>query len=229
MKTIGNSQFTIARYIILALLLILILIKATPNYLQGKWSWQDLPKIANVNNLQNLRKTGLNISQWQTIEQKEITIGGRKWSFQVLTKQGERPITLLLQPQTYYKDYPGVEWVDINGLEKWKTDSLKELKFMVEHQRETIPVTARFFRAWNQQRTYAVIQWYAMANKGHFSSGQWFWTDIFAQLKNKRTTWVAVSLKMEIEPLGDIKLKKELAETLGKTIQTELIKTVFNN
>lgn len=229
MKTIGNSQFTIARVIILALLVILILIKVTPSYLQGKWSWQDLAPINNVKKLQNLKDTGLNIPDWETSLQKEVTIGGRKWSFQVLTKKGERPITLLLQPQIYYKDQPGIEWVDINGIEKWQTDSFTELKLNVEKKGSKIPLKTRFFRAWNQQETYAVIQWYAMPQKGDFSSATWFWADLFAQLKGQRIPWVVVSLKMEIEPLGELKLEKESAESFAKIIQTELIKTVFDN
>jgi cyanoexosortase B-associated protein len=229
MKTIGNSRFTIARSLILASLLILILIKAIPSYFQGAWPWKDLPPITNVRQLQNLRQNGLNLPEWETIEQKEVTIGNKRWSIQELRKDGSRPITLLLQPQIYYKDYPGVEWVDIDGIEKWNTDSKTELKFSLENNAQKIPITARFFRAWNQQKTYAVLQWYAMENKGHFSSAQWFWSDVFAQLQGKRAVWIVVSLKMEIEPLGDIKKKEEFAENLGKIIQNELIKTTFNS
>jgi cyanoexosortase B-associated protein len=229
MKTIGKFQLTTARLIILALLLMLILIKASPGYFQGKWSWQDLPHLVNVKKLQKLKETGLNIPEWETIEHKnEVNIGEKKWSFQVLTKKGENPLTLLLQPQIYYKDQPGVEWTDIDGRERWQTDSLTQLKVILEENGQKIPITTRFFRGWNQQETYAVIQWYAMPGKGHFSSATWFWDDLFAQLKGQRIAWVAVCLKIEIEPLGEIKEQQELAESFVKIIQSNLEKTVFN-
>ncbi len=227
MKTIGNSQFTIARFIILALLLILLLIKVTPGYLRGEWSWQDLPKFDQVKNLQNLKKGGLNIPEWKTIVQEEIKIGGSSWSGQILEKAGQKPITLLLKPETYYKNEPEVEWVDVKGLEKWKTDSQDKLKFTLDYNNQKIPVTANFFRAWTDKKTYAIVQWYAMPNKGHFAPSQWFWNDLSAQLNGQRVPWIAVSLNIEIEPLGDIAKTKPLAESLAKIIQEQLVKIVF--
>jgi cyanoexosortase B-associated protein len=91
-----------------------------------------------------------------------------------------------------------------------------------------VSVKARFFRAWNQQ-TFAVVQWYAFNNGGHFSPANWFWQDQLAQLSDRRVPWVAVCLKIPIEPLGELKDAQSVAESLAKTVQTQLNNTVFSN
>jgi cyanoexosortase B-associated protein len=135
----------------------------------------------------------------------------------------------MLLPQSYYLNKPQVEWMDLNGLEAWKTDSYDKLKVTIENEKQTETVTTRFFRGWNRQQTFAVVQWYAFPQGGHYSATRWFWQDQLAQLHRSRVPWIAVSLKIPIEPLGEIVTAKPLAESLVKTIQMRLQTNAFNN
>jgi cyanoexosortase B-associated protein len=132
---------------------------------------------------------------------------------------------LMLMPQNYYKNHPNVEWVDLQGIEKWKTDSHKTLKFAAAEGSQQ-QVKARFFRAWNKQ-TVAVMQWYAWPQGGHYASGHWFWADQMAQLKRQRVPWIAVSLKIPIEPLSDVKEIEALTLSLAQNIQNTLNREIF--
>jgi cyanoexosortase B-associated protein len=116
------------------LLLILVLLIGTGNglgYLTGTWSWTDLPKINNINQLKNIQKTGLTIPGWQTVAKEPRNIGAHTWLSQTITNDSNEPIMLLFLPQNYYLKKPEVEWVDINGAERWKTDSSQKLNFTV--------------------------------------------------------------------------------------------------
>jgi cyanoexosortase B-associated protein len=221
-----KQRFSISQIVLLVLLLLVILLGALPGYLSGKWSWADLPKINNVRQLINLRKTGLTLPGWKTLGHTEVQIGGNKWSVQVIEQQGITPITLFLMPQNYYKKHPQVDWVDLEGVEKWKTDEQQVLKFPAGEENQA-QVTAHFFRAWNQQ-TFAVVQWYAWFGGGHFAISQWFWNDQLAQLHQRRVPWVAVCLKIPIEPFSELKTVESLAKTLGETVQSTLNQQVFS-
>ena len=214
-------------FAIILLLIILIAIGAVPSYLKAKWAWTDLPQVQQINQIRNLRETGLEIPGWQTILQKEITIGDKQWSGQILQKPGAKKVTLLLMPQNYYRNQPSVEWMDINGVERWQTDSYSKLKFKANTEQKSVVVTARFFRAWNQRQTFAVVQWYAIPQGGTASNAQWFWRDLMAQLHRTRVPWIAVCLKIEMEPLGDLAKTKNLAMSLAKIVQTRLMQTAF--
>ena len=87
-------------------------------------------------------------------------------------------------------------------------------------------VEARFFRAWTQRRTVAVLQWYAWSGGGNPAPSRWFFADQLAQLRRNRVPWVAVCLQIPIEPLGDIEASRPLAESLGKVVQTALMQVI---
>ena len=48
-----------------------------------------------------------------------------------------------------------------------------------------------------------------------------------AQLKRQRVPWVAVSVKIPIEPLSELKDAEPLAKSLAQTIQATLDKNIF--
>jgi cyanoexosortase B-associated protein len=219
-----QGKWSFGHFTLLLLLMILIVIAAIPGYWQGgNWSWLQPPTIDNINQIKSLRKTGLTLPDWQIKEQQQMPIGGHKWLVQTMIQpQQKKPITLLILPQNYYLDKPQIEWMDINGLESWKTDSYQKLSLTFTDDRQTETVTTRFFRAWNRQQTFAVLQWYAFPQGGHHSTTQWFWRDLLAQLHGSRVPWIAVSCKIPIEPLGEIAPVEPLAESLVESIQTHL-------
>lgn len=226
------QQWSIVRITIILLTLLLIGIGAIPGYWRGSVPGSDLPQTNNLNSLRQIRADGLTLPNWQTIEQREVTIGGHKWSRQQLEQEQSgngtaKKLTLLLLPQTYYLNQPEVEWMDVNGRERWKTDSQNRLNFSVKHSSRSLGVTARFFRAWNRRQTYAVVQWYAWPEGGHFSPSRWFLADRLAQLHRQRVPWVAVCLQIPIEPLGELEAAKSDAESLAKMVQNRLLADPF--
>ena len=235
------QQFQLPQIIVLGFLLLLLGIGAIPGYFSGHWPWAHLPRVTHLNQLRNLRQTGLTLPGWQTIKQQIVPIGGHKWSLQQLQGDTAKPVVLLLFPQNGDKDQPQVEWMDVDGVMAWKTDSYRQLQFTVEPSSLTgvmsqiMPhtVEARFFRAWQQQpslaQTFAVLQWYAWPGGGNPAPSQWFWLDQRAQWRRQRVPWVAVCLQIPIEPLGDIEASRSLAESLGKKIQATLMADTFKN
>ena len=214
--------------IIIILLIGTIAIAAIPGYWQGgKWTWSDLPPLTNSRQLRSLLKTGVELDGWQTLQQREIRIGGNKWSAQAISQGESSPVIILVAPQTYYTNKPYVEWTDIQGLEKWKTDSHRQLQFAVNSDAGSSQVTTRFFRAWNKQ-TFAVVQWYAFPNGGNPSPINWFWRDSIAQLKQQRIPWIAVSLEIPLNPLDDIDSVETKAVSLAQQVQNSLQENTFN-
>lgn len=215
-----KKQFSITQLLLIALLIAIVAMGAIPGYLNGKWSWSDLPKIENINRIKNLQKTGLTLPGWQTLQQQERLIGGNQWSVQLVEQPEQKPVVLLLMPQDYYKNHPQVEWTDIQGLESWNTDSQKVLKLDGDR------ISAKFFRAWNRN-TFAIVQWYAWPGGGHYSTLQWFFADLWAQLSRRRVPWVAVCLKIPIEPLESVESTETFVRSLAETVQTTLDKEIF--
>ena len=233
-KTNKNSKNRLPIYpaAIVLFLVLLIVIGALPRYLSGNWPWTQMPQITSLNRMRQLRQIGLEFSGWQTVERKQVRIGGHRWLYQKITRDDrEKPITLLLLPQQEQKGKPEVEWMDIEGSFRWKTDSIRQLKFTVEGEGDVseVEVVARFFRAWNDYETFAVVQWYAFPNGGDFSPSNWFWADLFAQFHRRRIPWIAVSLNIPIEPLGDVEAASQEAQSLGKIVQKILINEVFED
>ena len=222
-KKIPINYLTVALF-----LLLLTLIGNLSSYANGNWSWSKLAKVDNIGKTIQLRQTGLNVIGTETIEQKQIAIGGHKWSAQIVKKDSNlEPISLFLLPQLDDRDKPEVEWMDIKGAERWQTDSETKLKFTVPETEQKAIVRAKFFRAWNKKQTFAVVQWYAFPNGGDFAPTIWFWQDLTAQLQGNRVPWVAVCFKVAMEPLGDLKKMRSQVEDLAIKIQISLSKEVF--
>jgi len=240
------------RAIVLLVLLVIVAIGAMPSYLTGNWSWIDPPRFANFSAIKSLQTEGLDIPGWETLEQETLLLGGHKWSYQKIKGDLDKPIVLLLRPPNGPIDQPQVEWVDINSWMSrlgdfqlnLKTDSHQRLNFSVSQSKEA-QVNAHFFRAYPtqfippqvlqtvepevqrmiayRQQTFAVVQWYAWATGGHPTTRQWFWVDQVAQLKRQRVPWIAVSIQIPMEPLGDLAEIQAIAESLSQTVQATLM------
>ncbi|MDJ0598917.1 MAG: cyanoexosortase B system-associated protein [Crocosphaera sp.] len=215
----------ISQIVILCLLGLAIVFVAIPSYFTQQWSWSELPRVPEVTQMKKIPERKLNFSGWTTVAQKEMSINNYPWSFQLIEKPGQDPVVVALKGQKYYKDQPEVEWVDLQGIEKWKSDSYKTLKFPSQINPNN-SITARWFQAWNK-KTYAVVQWYAWPGGGHYAPPQWFLADQKAQLKNKRVPWVAVSIRIPMEPLGNLKDMESMAKSLAQQVQITLEEEVF--
>lgn len=225
-----SARSAIAPLIICAVLALFVAVSAFPKY-ASSWPWTTPPKVANQAALQSLRDTGLTLADWSVEQQTRSGIGGDDWSIQQLVHK--QPFTtnpdrifLLLRPQVWEADQPEVEWVDIKGSQQWKTDSHQQISFTVSQAK----IKPDFFRAWNANQTYAVLQWYAWPNGGSASVARWFWADQKMQWQQyQRMPWVAISLWLPIEPLGNIAPYQDLAKTLGEEVHTTLLQTVFTS
>ncbi|MEL6222632.1 MAG: cyanoexosortase B system-associated protein [Cyanobacteria bacterium J06627_8] len=228
------------------------------NYVTGNWVWATPPTVPHQTQLNGVKETGITLSHWQTIEHYAGEISGYDWSVQALVPndaddvdsewgiQPENPAVLLLRPQSWYRDMPQVEWMDIQGVQQWTIDQKKQVALTVHPLSSqenvidrddaisgagdrSIRVQTRFFRGWNRQQTYAVMQWYAWQTGGSPSASRWFWVDQRTQLRDRhRMPWVAVSIMVPITPLGDSQTAQAIAETLGQEVQATLIRDIFS-
>jgi cyanoexosortase B-associated protein len=232
------SKFFKERYfshgVALLLLLLLLALGAVPGYLTGRWQWQQPLPVTNLKQLKQIRQTGLTLPGWQTIEQAEQQIGEHKWSSQLLQKQGANTqAVLLLLPQNGPKNQPQVEWTDINSWGRlrwgqWNLAQNRSVEFTVKQPQENALTTetkvkATFFRAATKEQTFAVLQWYAWRNGGDSSPLQWLLADQVAQLHKQRAAWVAVSILMPMEPLGQIETVWSEVKSVGETVQAALM------
>jgi cyanoexosortase B-associated protein len=255
-STVGRSP--LLKVLVVVFILSIAAVSVIPNYFTGQWRWNQHPVVPHLNQLKQLQSKGLNLPGWSTQNQQVVEIGGHHWSLQSIhPAQGEPTIQgavlLMLRPQTWYRDQPEVEWMDIvgwmnnsihDGAQQWTTDTEQRLQFSVTASTSATPtsdqaapdqaapvqVKARFLRGWNSQQTYAVLQWYAWPESGDPAPSRWFWADQRSQWRTRqRMPWVAVSVLIPIEPLGDIDPIRPIAESLGKTIQATLMSDPLNS
>ncbi|MEO6862966.1 MAG: cyanoexosortase B system-associated protein [Microcoleus sp.] len=235
MKQIISSLKLLRRYqlskiVVLAFLLVLVAAVAIPGYATGRWPWTNPPPVANLKQLKSLRQHGMTLPDWQVIRvQNNVQIGGHRWLVEEIQNHQTMAILLLL-PQNDPKNQPQVEWLDIDGFHRWQTDSHRTLRFTVKLAKisdKPSTVEARFFRSWTPQQTFAVVQWYAWSNGGSPATSRWFWEDNIARLSNRRASWVAVSIIVPILPQADIKIVEPLLESLGQTVQAQLMAEIF--
>ena len=245
------KQSSLIRILLLLLLLLLLGGANIPSYLQGIKPWKEPPPVQGLRSLQELQGNGIQVPGWETVNQVTIEPGGRKWLLHELRKDNQVAL-LLLRAQRGSTEQPQVEWMDINGYWRWKSDSEIRTKFTVEIpaadprflqetgdlkgnlkpetgdlKPELALVEARYFRGVTRQQTYAIMQWYAFPDGGHPKASRWFWRDRLYQLSGKREPWVAVCIIMPIEPLGDIEQSRPLIESLAKTVQATLMAEAF--
>lgn len=208
---------------IAALLLLLVLFAALPNYLQGRGVGTQPIPVTNLQALRELNQDGLEIRGWTTREQQQITVGGHPWSFQAM-QQGEQLALLFLRPQKDTKNQPEVDWVDLsNFFNKTRDSSL--VNFTVSNSE----VKARLFQAFTDRQSFAVMQWYAWATGGSPAPVDWFLADQKAQLRDRRLPWIAVNVQIPIDPLADVASVQEEMIDLGKAVQQSLLDNVLQS
>jgi cyanoexosortase B-associated protein len=219
---------------VVVFLLAIAAASAMPLYLSGNWTLTKVLELSNVQALQALQKTGLTLPGWQTTEQKTIDIAGHKWSVQAIASGSKSEpqaasALLMLRPQTWHRDLPQVDWMDIRGARSWTEDHDRRLSFSVARSgAAAIPVEARFFRGWTDDQTYAVLQWYAWKDGGSAAPSSWFWAEQRSQLGDRQhLSWVGVSLLMPIQPLGEIEPAQSQIEALAKQVQSALIADIL--
>ncbi len=230
-KFLQKSQLT--RVAALVLLLALLAIGAIPGYLKGQWQWQEPPPVVKLKEIKSLRKTGLELPGWKTLEQREQNIGEHKWSFQVIQKQGDTAqVLVLLMPQNGPRDQPEVEWTDIDSFWRWKVAQYRPVEFIVPQSagsktNSPTKVKARFFRGVSKQQTFAVLQWYALPNGGNPSPFRWFVADQWAQWSQERVPWIAVSIILPMEPLGQVEEYWDEIRSVGEAVQSGLMEILL--
>jgi cyanoexosortase B-associated protein len=213
-----------AKLLLIGLLLIGVLLGALPGYGSGQWRWKQPPEVATIKALRQVRQDGIAIGPVHPAAQM-VAIGEHKWLQQELPVAGKSPAQLLLLPQNSQTQQPQVEWMDIDGAQRWRSATVGSLDFAVPNS--TAAVTARWFRAWTRSQTYAVLQWYAQPTGGSPSPSAWFVADRLAQWQNRRVPWVAVSLMVPIGPLDELPQVRPSAEALAVAIQSALMQSAL--
>lgn len=218
----------------IAVLLVLLLVGAVPSYLRGRAPLSPAPE-APLRDLRQLGETGLDLADWTTLDRRSVRLGPHDWVMQTLvTDESERDATTVLfhaQPvQEGTASQPQMEWLDIRSIGRtregeWNEDNVQHISFSVaEAGVGSADVTARYFRGWIPQQTWAIAQWYAWKDGGHPSLVRWFWRDRAARLVGQRVPWVAVCILMPIEPLGDIEAVRPRVEELAQSVQAALMR-----
>ncbi|MBD2107568.1 cyanoexosortase B system-associated protein [Nodosilinea sp. FACHB-13] len=203
-----------------------------PAYLSGQWPWANSPQVAQIDQLRALQKEGLTLPGWQQTTVESVPINRQTWT--LVEYRADSPeaksapvqqFAVLLHPQPWHSNQPQLEWIDLAGAQKWRIEARRRLKVTSP---QTGPVEARFFRAWGDRQSFAIVQWYALPSGGHPSPGHWFWANQWSQLtQHQLTPWVAVSLLLPMEPLGTIDAYQPLAETLTGLIQQQITAAAF--
>jgi cyanoexosortase B-associated protein len=208
-----------AKFVVLALLMVLLLLQAVPQYLVLQWPWTSPPAVQNLGSIRQIRKQGITIAGWPTTQGRTINLSEHQWYAQEV-RQGQQNAMLFLLPQTSPKNQPQVEWSDLEGVQRWQSDAYQTLKLPIAETQQTIE--ARFFRAWTKSNTFAVVQWYAQPQGGNAVPAKWYWADRWAQWQGQRVPWVAVSIQVPIAPLGDLGKARPQVESLVKAVQLSL-------
>lgn len=219
-----------SRWVNLALVVVLAALAGMailPAYLSGQWPWVNTPQVAQIDQLRALQTEGLPLPGWQQTTVEPVPINRQTWT--LVEYRADSPeaqsapvqqFAVLLHPQPWHSNQPQLEWLDLAGAQKWRIESRRRLKVTAPNAG---PVAARFFRAWGDRQSFAVVQWYALPSGGHPSPSHWFWANQWSQLTQRQLTpWVAVSLLLPIEPLGTLDDSLPQAKNLTGLIQQQL-------
>lgn len=225
---------SVMQWVLVAVLAGLVAIAALPHYVSGQWPWSTAMPVPQLDALRSLTTTPLALPGWETTASQEVSIGGSSWNLAEYrpaspTDNADAGFAVLLRPQTGPKKQPEVEWVDLRGSQGWRVSHGQTVRFTVaSEQGEAVPVSARYFRGLSDSSTLAVMQWYAWPTGGNVAPGRWFWADQRRQLQQReRMPWVAVSVLMPIEPVGDIGPHRSEMVAIAQAVQSQLITTVL--
>ncbi|NEO84538.1 MAG: cyanoexosortase B system-associated protein [Spirulina sp. SIO3F2] len=217
-----RSQILIVVILGLSLLLGLVLAGSfVPN-------WRSPSEVPGISVLREIRKTGIELPSERTNQVLPLKIGGHNWVGQdLLPIEGDKPATVLLRPQADPKDKPYVDWSDLNGFFSWQQDPVGILTVNIPDTDANHTITARWFIARDPQDTkvvhhpqrVVVAQWYGFKTGGHYAMRQWFWRDLQAQLKGDRVPWLAVCLRLPIDPNITLDATEDVVTELIQVIQ----------
>ncbi len=237
-STPRTSPKSRAALVVVVILAAFIAVTTLPDYFSGRWPWTSAPKSPHLTALREVRETGIDLPDWQSIFYETANFGGARWSIQQFSKQEvtaadsaasaatEDQILLLFRPQTTDKAQPEVEWIDLMGAQRWTVDSQQRLRVASDQG----TVTVNFARAWNDQQTYAMAQWYAWPGGGHPSPSHWFWGDQLMQWRHhERLSWIAVSLLLPVPPLSAIDGTQPRAEQAIQAVHDALQVQLFSS
>ena len=229
-KPIVNSKF-LAQWVLVGFLAGLVAIATLPSYFSGQWPWNAELQVAQLEELRALSQTPIPVAGWELGNQEAVRISRSTWGLgeyrQVNSSAGgdDRHFALLVRPQTSHDKQPEVEWVDLQGSQGWRVDDLHTVRFTLNGASgQSISVSARYFRGLTEGSTFAVMQWYAWPTGGHFAPGKWFWADQAQQWQHReRMPWVAVSILLPIEPVGDIRPHTETVIAIAQAVHQSLL------
>jgi cyanoexosortase B-associated protein len=210
---------------LITLLTALALVAIAPAYLTGQWPWREAPEVMQLEPLQALQTTGLALPGWQLDRHQSTTINQQDWSVNEYTATSDAmPVSqmaVLLHPQPWHSNQPQVEWVDLIGAQNWRVDSRRRLSLTGTQAQ------ANVFRGWNDQQTFAVVQWYAWPTGGHPSPGAWFWANQRSQLIHHHLTpWVAVTLLVPTAPLAPLDPAQLQLADLGGLVHQQVVAAI---
>ncbi len=229
------QKIQLLRLLTAIFVLAIALASAVPHYLTGQWVWSRPPLVENLEQVKALQTQGLTIPNWQNLSHDVIRMGGHRWSVQQFATtpapasdtppSRHEPVLLMLRPQLADTDQPQIDWVNIGSEFGWTADNERWIEFSVPSlSGGNASVQARFLRYWDAEQTYAAMQWYAWPARGSASPNRWFWADQASQWRDRRRTpWVAVSVLIPIEPLGDLETNRAIAQSVGQTVQSTLL------
>lgn len=225
---------SVVQWSLVAGLMALVAIATLPSYVSGQWPWSaDLP-VPHIENVRELLKAPLEIDEWEPTFHQAVNIGGNRWSLAEYRRSDAAAdetasFGLLLRPQMAGDQQPEVEWVDLRGAQSWQVDQRNTVRFTTAAAADSATVTTRYLRGVDERTTFAVMQWYAWPRGGHFAPGRWFWRDQAMQWRQReRLPWVAVSVLLPIEPVGDIRPHTETITAIAQAVQQELMSSIFN-
>ncbi|MEM6714365.1 MAG: cyanoexosortase B system-associated protein [Cyanobacteria bacterium P01_F01_bin.56] len=214
----------------------LVAIAALPSYFSGQWPWNNKLPVPHIAQVRELLTEPLALPGWESTYHQEVSIGRNRWTiaeYRSAVTENESAATfgLLLRPQRSGDQQPEVEWVDLRGAQGWQVDDSHTVRWTVAPEAAAdapIQITTQYLRGIDERNTFAVMQWYAWPSGGHFAPGKWFWADQAQQWQQRqRLPWVAVSILLPIEPVGDIRAHREAIIEVAQAVQQGLISSTF--
>ncbi len=221
---------------LIAVLAALVAIAALPSYFSGQWPWSSELPVPHIQELRTLLEEPLAVPGWEATFHEEVPIGGDRWTLAEYRRVGGSDASgdtfgLLLRPQRSGDQQPEVEWVDLRGAQSWQVDDRQTVRWNldpVDTPNSPLTVTTQYLRGIDSRNTFAVMQWYAWPSGGHFAPGKWFWADQAQQWQERqRLPWVAVSILLPIEPVGDIRTHTATVTAIAQAVQQGLLTTTF--
>mgnify|MGYP001792567006 FL=1 len=225
---------SVVQWVLVIMLAALVAMVTLPGYIGGQWPWSTPLPVADTTEIKSLLKAPLALPGWESSSHQEVRIGRRPWSlaeYQLASGGTDGPgstFGLLMRPQMSADQQPEVEWVDMQGSQSWQINDRQVVRFSVPAEGQPVKITTQYFRALDGRNTFAVMQWYAWPTGGHYAPGKWFWADQRQQWQQReRMPWVAVSILLPIEPVGDIRGHTEQMTAIAETVQQSLLESAL--